>query len=113
MKYVMLYEAAADDFMEKAIANFPEHHKWSMGFAERGQLLMIGPLADGSGDAMGVFTSREAAKAFVAGDPFVQQGVVGNVRIREWREALVPEEAGDEAEEADEEAAGAAEEAED
>jgi uncharacterized protein YciI len=37
---------------------------------------------------MGVFTTREAAEAFVRDDPFVQNGVVGSWEIREWNEVL-------------------------
>jgi uncharacterized protein YciI len=85
----MLYEAV-DDFLEKARANFEEHQKWFMTFAERGELLMIGPMMDGTGDAMGIFTTLEAAEAFVAGDPFVREGIVRTHTIREWNEALSP-----------------------
>jgi uncharacterized protein len=40
---------------------------------------------------MGIFTTGEAAKEFVRGDPFVLHGVVRNWTIQEWNEALVPE----------------------
>ncbi len=40
---------------------------------------------------MGTFTTRAAAEEFVRGDPFVLHGVVRNWTIREWNEALVPE----------------------
>ncbi len=40
---------------------------------------------------MGIFTAREAAEEFVRGDPFVLHGVVRNWTIREWNEALVPD----------------------
>ena len=46
------------------------------------------PQEDGS---MGIFATREAAEEFVRGDPFVLNGVVRNWTIREWNEALVPE----------------------
>jgi uncharacterized protein len=36
---------------------------------------------------MAIFTTREAAEEFVAGDPFVRTGVVSGHHIREWREA--------------------------
>jgi uncharacterized protein YciI len=35
---------------------------------------------------MAVFTSREAAEAFVKDDPFVVNGVVRGWYIREWNE---------------------------
>jgi uncharacterized protein YciI len=38
--------------------------------------------------AMGVFTTRRAAEAFVADDPFVQHGVVGSWRVGEWNETF-------------------------
>jgi uncharacterized protein YciI len=89
-KYVLLYESSGPDYLPKAQANFAEHQKWFMSFAERGVLLMVGPFTDGSGDAMSIFTSREAAEEFVAGDPFVRERVVGSYRIREWNEPLIP-----------------------
>jgi uncharacterized protein YciI len=39
---------------------------------------------------MAIFTSREAAEEFMAGDPFLQNGVVGSHRGREWDEVLQP-----------------------
>jgi hypothetical protein len=39
---------------------------------------MAGPLdRSPSGQAIGIFTTREAAEEFIAGDPFVAGGVVG------------------------------------
>jgi hypothetical protein len=40
---------------------------------------------------MGIFTTREAAKEFVGGDPFVLHEVVRNWTVRNWNEAVVPE----------------------
>ena len=39
---------------------------------------------------VGIFTTRAAAEEFVAGDPFVIDGVVGKYIIHEWSEALAP-----------------------
>lgn len=52
-----------------------------------GSLLLIGPFTDRTG-AMAVFTTRAVAEEFVAGDPFVLNGVVRNWYIREWLEAI-------------------------
>ena len=41
-----------------------------------------------AGDAMGVFTTREAAEEFIAGDPFVVNGVVASWTVRPWNEVL-------------------------
>jgi hypothetical protein len=50
------------------------------GVTSRGQLL----------GSMSIFTTREAAEEFAAGDPFVLNGVVSGWQIREWNEVLVP-----------------------
>ena len=36
---------------------------------------------------MSVFTTREAAEGFVAGDPFVLHEVVRRCEVREWNQA--------------------------
>ncbi len=45
-------------------------------------------LREAEGRAAGEGVPVEAAEEFVAGDPFVTNGVVGRWRIVEWREAL-------------------------
>ena len=48
---------------------------------------MVGTFADpATQGSMAIFTTREAAEAFVAGDPFVVEGVVASYEIREWDE---------------------------
>lgn len=90
MKYVIFYEAAPD-FMSKALQYFEQHRALWKQFGDAGTLLMIGPFeGEPAGEAMGVFTTREAAESFVAADPFVKHGVVAKWKLREWREALRP-----------------------
>jgi uncharacterized protein len=89
MKYVLFYEAA-DDFRSKVPSHIEAHRALWKEFHLAGRLLMIGPFSDGTaGGAMGIFTTRDAALAFVSADPFVSQGVVASWTIREWNEALV------------------------
>jgi uncharacterized protein YciI len=91
LKAVVFYESAGD-MAAKAREHFPAHQARWREFADRGELLMIGPFANSQQDgAMGIFTTRAAAEEFVRGDPFVLHGVVRSWTIREWREALVPE----------------------
>lgn len=90
MKYVLFYQPSAD-VLEKAPLHFPAHSARLDQFHARGTLLMVGafanPVEEGS---MSIFTTREAAEEFVAGDPFVQNGLVRAWYIREWNEVYAP-----------------------
>lgn len=90
MKYVLWYRPSPD-VAAKAPAHMAAHAARWREFASAGSLLMIGPFADPSEGSMGIFTTREAAEAFAAGDPFVLHGVVEHWHVRDWHEALVPE----------------------
>jgi len=91
MKAVALYEMAPD-MMAGVSDHLSAHVERWQGFAQRGELLMIGPFANAQEDgAMAIFATREAAEEFVRGDPFVLNGIVQNWYIRDWQEALVPE----------------------
>ena len=70
MKYVMFYELATDG-LSKVQANFPAHQARLKEFHQNGTLLMAGPYGAPPMGALAIFTSREAAEAFIAGDPFV------------------------------------------
>lgn len=87
-RFVLLY-APAEDVATKAQAHFPAHWQRCREFHAAGTLLEVGIFADVQAHgAMGIFTSREAAEEFVAGDAFVRNGVVSGWEIREWNEAL-------------------------
>jgi uncharacterized protein YciI len=88
VKYVLFYEAAAD-FMSKVPAHIEVHRALWAQFQKQGTLLLIGPFTDEPlGGALAIFTTRAAAEAFVAADPFVTHGIVANWKIREWNEVL-------------------------
>jgi uncharacterized protein YciI len=89
VKYVMFYESA-DDVLVRAPAYAAAHRARLDEFHERGVLLMAGPYSDPHEGAIGIFTSREAAKEFIKGDPFVLNGVVRSWQIHEWNEVLSP-----------------------
>jgi uncharacterized protein YciI len=90
MKYVMSYRAV-DDFLPLAQQHYPAHAARVQEFAARGDLLLVGTFDEPmNGEAMGVFTTREAAEEFIAGDPFVQHGVVADWSVRPWNEVLQP-----------------------
>jgi len=84
VKYVLLYESA-DDVMSKAPLHYAAHVAWADEFEARGELLQIGTFEDPQTQgSMAVFRTLEAAEAFVAGDPFVANGVVKGHEIRGW-----------------------------
>ncbi len=84
MKAVVLYESA-DDVLARAPAHFPAHRARLDEFEAAGTLLLVGTFGDPQAQgSMAVFSTREAAEAFVAGDPFVREGVVRSYEIRDW-----------------------------
>ena len=91
MKYVLMYESPEDFDLDRARALYPAHHALWDRFREQGTLVAIGPFADPRDGAMSVFTTREAAEAFAAADPFVRNGVVARWRITAWNEVLLDE----------------------
>ena len=86
MKFVLLYESA-ENVASKAPPHFAAHRERLEEFHARGELELVGtfedPQAQGS---MAVFNTREGAEEFVAGDPFVLNGVVRGYEIRGWNE---------------------------
>jgi uncharacterized protein YciI len=91
MKYVLTYRAV-EDFLPLAREHGPAHVTRLHEFHGRGLLLMAGTMDEPmNGDAMAIFTSREAAEEFVAGDPFVVDGVVASWAVRPWNEVLEPD----------------------
>ena len=90
MKFVMTYRAV-EDFLPLAQQHGAGHVARVREFADRGVLLMVGTFDEPmNGEAMGVFTTREAAEEFIAGDPFVRNGVVASWTVRPWDEVLQP-----------------------
>jgi uncharacterized protein len=84
MKAVLLY-TPADDVLARAPAHFPAHRARLDEFEAAGTLLLVGTFGDPQAQgSMAIFTTREAAEAFVAGDPFVHEGVVRSYEIRDW-----------------------------
>lgn len=90
MRYVLTYHAV-EDFLPLARRHGAEHVARLHEFSDRGVLLLVGTFDEpANGDAMAVFTTREAAEEFVAGDPFAVNGVVAEWTVRPWNEILQP-----------------------
>lgn len=82
----MFYESAPY-VATRAAPHFAAHVERLNEFHDRGVLLMVGTFGDPQNEgSMAVFTTREAVEEFVAGDPFVRNGVVANWYVREWNE---------------------------
>lgn len=84
MKILSFYEVAPNAG-EGLKANFPAHRARLDEFHERGLLIAAGPVGNPPTGALAIFESREAAEEFIAGDPFVTNGLVSSWRLEEWR----------------------------
>ncbi len=75
-----------DDAMRRAPAELERHRAHSGRMHERGDVLMAGAFIEESGplSTMAICRTRAAAEEFIAGDPFVQAGLVTSSKIRQW-----------------------------
>ncbi len=88
MKAVVFYEHNTEKSMDEFMAVFPRHEAFEAEFLKSGKVLGTGAFANPREGAMAIFVDKEAAEEFVNGDPFVQEGLIANVSIREWDDEL-------------------------
>jgi uncharacterized protein YciI len=89
MKYAVVLYESADDVAGRAPEHFPAHRARLGEFHAAGDLIMVGTFGDPQAEgSMAIFGSRDAAERFVAGDPFVRNGVVRAFRILDWNEVF-------------------------
>ena len=86
MKTVVFYENNPEKTMDDFMEAFPRHQENEKKFVDSGKVIGLGPFAVPGEGAMGIFRDRESAEAFVKGDPFVLEGLVSKVTIREWHD---------------------------
>jgi uncharacterized protein YciI len=86
MKTVVIGESSGAT-MDQIMAVYPRHKVVVDAFVARGDVIGIGPFADRGN--MAIFRTRAAAEAFVAQDPFVLEGLVKSVAIREWHDTML------------------------
>lgn len=70
----------------RILETYPRHKAYFESFrAGGGGLLALGPFqtTDSAGASMGIFTTRGEAERFIAGDPFIIEGLA-SPRILEW-----------------------------
>jgi hypothetical protein len=73
--------------MEAIMAVYPRHKAVVDAFMARGEIIGIGPFVDRGN--MGIFRTREAAEAFSKQDPFILEGMVKSVVIRDWDDKML------------------------
>ncbi len=88
MKAVVFYESSNVP-MERIMEVYPRHKQLVDTFSQQGKIIAIGPFANPSGGSMGVFTDKESAEEFIRQDPFIKEGLVGKVTLKEWNEILL------------------------
>lgn len=78
-------EIAMEPRDERRLAVRPEHRTYVEQLFNQGSIRMSGPLADDTGAVL-VYAAADidAARELVAADPYVREGVVREVSLREW-----------------------------
>jgi uncharacterized protein YciI len=89
MKAVVFYERNSNATMEKIMEIYPKHKQLVDAFAAEKKVIAIGTFANPSEGSMGIFTDKTNAELFIAQDPFVKEGIVAKVTIKEWNEILI------------------------
>lgn len=86
MKYFLLVYDVVDRYVERRVPFREEHLALAQEYADRGQLMLGGALADPVDQAVLVFRAEneEVVKEFVERDPYVQNGLIVRHRIRPW-----------------------------
>lgn len=88
MKTVVFYEHATDKSMDEFMVVFPRHEAFEEEFIKSGKVLGTGAFGNPGDGAMAIFVDKQSAEDFVNGDPFVQEGFIAKVTIREWNDEL-------------------------
>ena len=83
-------EIAMEPGDEQRLAVRPEHREYVHELFARGEIRMSGPLAGDAGAVLVYAAPDEAAaRALIEADPYVREGVVREVSLREWN-VVVP-----------------------
>ena len=88
MKTVVLYENPSSS-IEKFMEVFPRHQAVEDEFIKAGKVLGAGAFAIPGDGAMAIFIDKSAAEEFVKRDPFVSEGLIAKVTIKEWMDEIM------------------------
>ena len=85
MHYLLFYDVV-DDYVERRTPLRAAHIALARAAESRGELILAGAFANPPDGAVFLFRgdSAAAAEQFAAADPYVQNGLVTNWRVREW-----------------------------
>lgn len=86
MKHVVIGRPAGVT-MDEIVAVYPRHKAIVDEFVARGEVVGIGPFTDMGN--MAIFRSEQAARDFVARDPFILEGLVTSFEIHAWLDELL------------------------
>ncbi|MDX2001597.1 MAG: YciI family protein [Chitinophagales bacterium] len=86
MKAVVIGEPSGAS-METIMGVYPRHKVVVDQYVAKGEVIGIGPFSDLGN--MAIFKTREAAEAFVQEDPFILEGIVKSVVIRDWNDTML------------------------
>ncbi|MBP0612425.1 hypothetical protein J8J42_05125 [Chryseobacterium sp. cx-311] len=89
MKAVLFYGTKPDMTMERIMEVYPRHAAVVDDFKNSGKVLGIGPYGNPGEGSMGIFTDKASAEEFSRIDPFVLEGIVSEITIREWNDSLL------------------------
>jgi uncharacterized protein YciI len=87
MKAVVIGEPSGAS-METIMSIYPRHKAILDKYIERGEIIGVGPFTDMGN--MAIFKTRAAAEQFMNEDPFVLEGMVKSVVIRDWMDEMLP-----------------------
>lgn len=90
MTHLLLEYTLADDYLERRGEFRAEHLAILQVAADRGELLLAGPLTEPFDRSLFVWRedARAAAESFAATDPYVTNGIVLGWTIRTWNTAV-------------------------
>jgi uncharacterized protein len=91
MHYLLFYDVV-DDYASRRVPYREAHLAHGRAALQRGELVLGGALANPIDGAILLFQgdSPAVAEKFARADPYVQNGLVTNWRVREWTTVVGP-----------------------
>ncbi len=84
MTHWLLRYRFAPAYLERRGAFRAQHLRFAWEVADEGTMILGGAAGDPPDEGLLVFTTRAAAQAFAAADPYVTEGLVADWTIKPW-----------------------------